>query len=533
MKKFLFFSLLLSTSLDVICTPLKFPSSQNANQIDLVDSILIKPSNLPALVGRSGNVLSLIEIWSKENVTLNNININLSGTTNLSDIEKLVVYSTGANPKFDSNGVIFSSTQQISKKLSLPGNLQLKKGANYLWITAAVISNARLTNKITADCDNLIFEGFGKKIPEKHAPINGNRLGIALRSHGEEGVDTYRIPGLTTTNKGTLIAVYDVRYENGVDLQGHIDVGMSRSTNGGKTWEPMKIIMDMGTFGGLPQDQNGIGDPAVLVDKITNTIWVAGLWAHGHPGKRNWTASKPGLDPIETSQFILVKSEDDGKTWSAPINITSQIKRPEWYLMLEGPGKGVTMKDGTLVFAGQFKDGDQMPHATIIYSKDHGATWKIGKGAKSNTTEAQVVELQDGSLMLNMRDNRGGSRSVLTTKDLGESWTEHPTSRSALIEPVCMGSLDWFNFKSKGSAAKQILLFSNPNSTKGRVNITLKLSFDGGNSWPEKYYTLLDAGRGSGYSCLTQINDHTVGILYESSQADLVFQQIDLREIVK
>src|SRR3546814_115182 len=82
--------------------------------------------------------------------------------------------------------------------------------------------------------------------------------GIALRRHGEDGVDTYRIPGLATSNKGTLIAVYDVRYNNAADLQANIDIGMSRSADGGETWEPMKVIMDMGEWGGLPEAANGV-----------------------------------------------------------------------------------------------------------------------------------------------------------------------------------------------------------------------------------------------------------------------------------
>lgn len=191
------------------------------------------------------------------------------------------------------------------------------------------------------------------------------------------------------------------------------------------------------------------------------------------------------------------------------------------------------MEDGTLVFPAQFKDSGQMPYSTIIYSKDHGRTWKIGAGAKSNTTEAQVVELKPGTLMLNMHDNRGGSRSVFTTDDLGASWIEHPTSRSALVEPVCMASLISFHFKNERGNYKRILLFSNPNTVKGRHDITLKVSLDNGNTWPEKYYTLLDAGYSRGYSCLTQIDDHRVGILYESSVADLLFQIIDLRKIIK
>jgi sialidase-1 len=220
-----------------------------------------------------------------------------------------------------------------------------------------------------------------------------------LREQGNDNCDTYRIPGLITTKKDTLITVYDNRYNNSKDLQENIDIGMSRSADGGQTWQPMRVIMDMGEYGGRSQRLNGIGDPCVLYDDKTNTIWVAALWMSGATEKDMlWWASKPGMKPEETGQFMLVKSTDDGLTWSQPINITEQIKNPGWQLLLQGPGRGITMTDGTLVFPAQFKadigekalDGGQYTcHSTIVYSKDHGKTWQIGTGAKSNTTEAK------------------------------------------------------------------------------------------------------------------------------------------------
>ncbi len=361
----------------------------------------------------------------------------------------------------------------------------------------------------------------------KGAPIHDNSP-VLLRQHNDDGVHTYRIPGLVTSKKGTLLAVYDIRRNGAVDLQEDVDIGLSRSTDGGATWEPMKVIMDMGEWGGLPNEQNGIGDPSVLVDEETGTIWVAAVWAHGHPGERNWWASKPGMTPLETSQFMLTKSEDDGLTWSKPINITSQIKDPKWHLVLQGPGKGITMKDGTLVFPAQFKDEAEMPHSTVIYSRDHGITWQIGAGAKPNTTESQVVELEDGVLMLNMRDNRGGSRSVYTTSDMGRTWKEHRTSRKALQEPVCMASLIKHRYKGK-----DYLLFSNPNSIEKREKMTIKLSKDQGDTWPELNQLLIDEGVGRGYSCMTSIDEETIGILYEGSQADLVFQRIKIKDLLR
>ena len=130
------------------------------------------------------------------------------------------------------------------------------------------------------------------------------------------------------------------------------------------------------------------------------------------------------MDMNHTAQLVLSKSTDDGKTWSEPINITDQVKEPSWYFLLQGPGRGITMQDGTLVFPIQFIDSTRVPNAGIMYSKDRGETWKIHNYARTNTTEAQVAEVEPGVLMLNMRDNRGGSRAVATTKDLGKTWTD-------------------------------------------------------------------------------------------------------------
>ena len=212
-------------------------------------------------------------------------------------------------------------------------------------------------------------------------------------------------------------------------------------------------------------------------------------------------------------------------------NLTEQLKSPEWHYLLQGPGRGITMSNGTLVFAGQFIDAQRVPNACIMYSKDHGKTWNISKLARTNTTEAQVAELEPGVLMLNMRDNRGGSRAVSTTTDMGESWYEHKSSRSALKEPICMASL--ISVKAKDNIlGKDLLLFSNPNHTKQRKDITIKISFDGGYTWPEESQIKLDAEPGWGYSCLTMIDRETVGILYESSVAQMTFQAIKLRDFI-
>jgi len=285
--------------------------------------------------------------------------------------------------------------------------------------------------------------------------------------------------------------------------------------------------MDMGDDPDWRHD--GIGDPAVLVDRNTGTIWVAATWSHGD---RSWMGSGQGMAPEETGQLMLVRSDDDGVTWSEPINITKQVKQPEWCFLLQGPGKGITMQDGTLVFAAQFQDTPEhgrLPRSTIIYSRDHGTTWKIGTGAFDDTTEAQVVEIQPGVLMLNCRYNRDNNRVVMTTTDMGNTWQEHTTSRGTLIEPrSCMASLI-----RVAEPPNHWLLFSNPNSTKSRRRITIKASPDAGRTWHAEHELLLDEGDGAGYSCMTMIDDQTIGVLYEGSQAQLTFQRIPLKALTQ
>ncbi|MCO6475328.1 MAG: exo-alpha-sialidase [Phaeodactylibacter sp.] len=494
----------------------------------------------PVLIGKEYNPVFRVNIHvpeTEEAPEVTAIHASLDGTTRLEDIASAQVFYTSGSPDF-SDEALFGEASASTEELSIAGSQQLKPGDNYFWLSLSVNETADLLHKVAAVATAVDMGKETLAVPSQERPTL-KRLGHALRQHNDDGVDTYRIPGLVTTNQGTLIAVYDIRYNSAVDLQADVDIGMIRSTDGGQTWEPMKVIMDMGEWGGLPEGQNGIGDPAVLADRQTNTIWVAALWAHRHPGERTWWASQPGMSPEETGQLMLSKSTDDGLTWSPPINITAQIKSPKWYLVLQGPGKGITMEDGTLVFPAQFKDGEQMPHSTIIYSQDRGETWRAGTGAKSNTTEAQVVELSGGTLMLNMRDNRGsgpggpngtGARSVATTTDMGRTWTEHPTSRKALPEPVCMASLASHFLEESG---KKLLLFSNPADQYTRHNMTIKISDDEGMSWPEKYHTLIDEGTGRGYSCLTSIDENTIGILYEGSQADLVFQKIRLDELME
>jgi len=356
---------------------------------------------------------------------------------------------------------------------------------------------------------------------------------VVIHRQGDDNCHTFRIPGIAVTNSGTLLAVYDMRYRSRRDLQGHMDIGLSRSTDGGKTWGKPRPIMDMGRHGGLPEDQNGCSDPNILVDRTTGEIIVSAVWTHGKPGTHQWRGrgSEPGLELSRSSQFMMVRSGDDGQTWSKPENWTAKLKNPAWHLFAPGPGNGITMRNGTLVMPTGGRDEKGLPFSNLMWSKDHGKTWALSSLARSNTNESAVAELSDGSLMLNMRDNRNrkdksetNGRAVSVTSDLGKTWKVHPSDHGSLPEPVCMASLISHRLKD----GRTVLFFSNPRHKSRRQNMTLQMSLDDGKTWSRQ--VLLDKNGGA-YSSLVMVNDQTVGILYESSRADLVFQVIGLQEL--
>lgn len=519
------------------------------------DTVFIHETQIPVLIERQDNVLFYIRLDAKESKMLDEVVLDFNKSTNLADVQAIKLYYGGTEALQDQNKNRFAPVEYISshrpgatlaanpsysikcaevgpsEKVVLRGNYNLFPGVNFFWISLQMKTDASLHTKIVSDLRAVKVDGkelYCKFISPKAIT---HRMAVGVRHAGNDGSASFRIPGLVTTNKGTLLGVYDVRYNSSVDLQEYVDVGLSRSTDGGKSWEKMRLPLSFGEYGGLPKAQNGVGDPSILVDTQTNTVWVVAAWTHGMGNQRAWWSSHPGMDINHTAQLVLAKSTDDGKTWSKPINITEQVKDPSWYFLLQGPGRGITMSDGTLVFPTQFIDSTRVPNAGIMYSKDRGKTWKMHNMARTNTTEAQVAEIEPGVLMLNMRDNRGGSRAIAITKDLGKTWTEHPSSRKALQEPVCMASLIHVDAKDN-VLNKDLLLFSNPDTTKGRNHITIKASLDKGLTWLPEHQIMLDEAEGWGYSCLTMIDKETIGILYESSVAHMTFQAVKLTDLL-
>lgn len=500
---------------------------------------------VPIFINRNNPGIITLEVNnSADENNLKSIKINYSRGSDVHIIDSVLVFREVTGTDKAAHNSLYTAANNAGKPFThIPG--MKSSGRSYILRFGFILKDGvKLEQSFGIESIDLTFSETGKmRIPS--GTTFRYRPALVLRGAGQDNVHTWRIPGLITTNAGALIAIYDIRHNNSKDLQENIDIGMSRSTDGGQSWEPMKVIMDMGEWGGRPERLNGTGDPCILYDHFTGTLWVAALWMSGsHHEKMLWRDSKPGMTPEETGQFILVKSTDDGISWSTPENITSQIKDPSWQLLLAGPGRGLTLSDGTLVFPAQYKsdlgvqalDGGQYTcQSTIVYSTDKGKTWQIGTGAKPNTTEAQAIELSDGSIMLNMRDDlnralkdEGNGRAVAISRDLGKNWELHPSSNHALTEPNCMASLISASIKA-GRRTIPVLFFSNPSHASERKNMTIKASTDEGKNWSAENQILLNEEAGFGYSCLTITKDKCLGILYEGDR-ELFFQKIPVTE---
>ena len=510
---------------------------------------------IPVLVKKSASPVLKVTLIRADNqpYAIQQIDLDLLGSTDVADVVSVAIYGTQENGLIDTSRLLYKALP-AARKISFTDKVQVNQDSLSFWVAVTLKDTVSLDHRIQLNCNRIKTTKGNLKISEKGSkPL---RVGVAVRQKGQDGCVSSRIPGLATSNQGTLLAIFDARYDYSRDLQGNIDIALHRSTDKGLTWQPVQTVLDMGEWGSLPQKYNGVSDACILVDKNTGDIYVAGLWMHGLLDKDGkwieglnesstvWThqwkgkGSQPGTGLKETCQFMIAKSTDDGLSWSFPDNITAKTKHPEWWLFAPAPGQGITLKDGTLVFPTQGRDEKGLPFSNITYSKDHGKTWVTSNSAYQDVTECSVVQLNDGALMLNMRDNRNrghkevNGRRICTTTDLGASWKEHPTSRKALVEPTCMASLHRHEYIEEGKK-KSMLLFVNPNDYGKRDKLTLKVSFDDGMTWPKEHWILFDQYRSAGYSCITSIDENSIGILYESSQSDLAFIKIDLTEILK
>ena len=359
---------------------------------------------------------------------------------------------------------------------------------------------------------------------------------------GQEGYHTYRIPALVRTTKDTLLAFCEGRKNNRRD-HGDIDLVLKHSSDGGRTWSRQQVVYEEGG-----SSEVTIGNPAPVVDQDTGVIWL--------PFCR------------DNDRVLITHSSDDGLTWTQPIDITADVKEPDWTWYATGPVNGIQLRrpphKGRLVIPCDHRVGgaenpwNHAGRSHAIYSDDHGKSWQLSKATEFAMNECTVVERSDGTLLLNMRSYRGRNRrAVATSEDGGITWSASRDDPK-LIEPVCQGSMirytwpdvdgpdvdgphdnghdpdgkdehgrdqrqgehesgahaqesDGHDNDQSGQRGKSRILFSNPDS-KTRDHMTVRLSYDEGKSWPVS--RLLHEGPAA-YSGLCKLPDQTIGNLYE------------------
>jgi sialidase-1 len=324
---------------------------------------------------------------------------------------------------------------------------------------------------------------------------------------GTEGYHTYRIPSLVVTMKGTLLAFCEGR-KHGRGDTGDIDLIVRRSTDHGASWGPQQIVWDDGP--------NTCGNPCPVVDRDTGVVWL--LLTHNVGADREPEIIEQKSQGTRT--VWVSHSGDDGLTWSKPEEITATTKRPDWTWYATGPGAGIQMQYGPfqgrlLVPCDHIEAKTKRYYSHVIYSDDHGRTWRLGgRTPQDQVNECEVAELPGGRLLLNMRnyDRSQRTRRVSLSDDGGATWgpvAADPT----LIEPICQASLRRYAWP--GDGRQSILLFSNPASQTKREKMTVRLSRDEGKSWP--IAKMLHAGP-SAYSCLAVLANGTIGCLYEAGE---------------
>jgi sialidase-1 len=321
---------------------------------------------------------------------------------------------------------------------------------------------------------------------------------------GDRGYHTFRIPAVIATPNGTLIAFAEGRHDSAAD-SGHIDLVAKRSTDGGATWSELQVVGDNGPHAWV--------NPCPVVDRRTGTVWLLTTQNRGDDKEHQIIA---GTSRAGVTVWALM-SDDDGATWSAPVEITRSVKRHDWTWYATGPGVGIQTRSGRLVIpANHAEAGPGIHRSHLFYSDDGGRTWAVGAIATAGTNESQVAELADGGLLHNMRNHppKPGDnfRMVGISADEGLTYAGPIVEDRALIEPPAQASL--LRYSTMPPGGQNPLLFANPASTR-RERMTVRLSDDEGQSWPVS--RVVHEGPAA-YSSLVVLPDGRIGLLYERGE---------------
>ncbi|HLP21466.1 MAG TPA: sialidase family protein [Chitinophagales bacterium] len=314
----------------------------------------------------------------------------------------------------------------------------------------------------------------------------------------------YRIPALVKTNSGRLLAFCEGRQS--LFDHGDIDLVLKTSDDGGHTWSKLQLVWNYG--------KHTCGNPVPVVDAATGNVIVVAT--------------------LDNDSVFVLRSADEGKTWSAPQNITASVKPANWQWYATGPVHGIQLKQAPytnrlVVPCNHTVAGGSAHISHAIYSDDGGANWVLGQGVMpEGTDECTVIELTTGELMLNMRTNGRTQpfRKKTMSSDGGKTWTS-AKYEPLLPEPVCQGSLLRYSF-SPGA-----ILFLNPAHKTQRKSLTLSISYSEGKAWERS--VSVNKGK-SAYSDMAVLNNGALLCVYETGKilpySGIVFQSIPIDSIL-
>ncbi|RBL94070.1 sialidase family protein [Chitinophaga flava] len=357
---------------------------------------------------------------------------------------------------------------------------------------------------------------------------------VPVFTSGTEGYKSFRIPAIIRLPNGPLLAFAEGRVNNSGDF-GDINIVMKRSNDNGATWGPLQTVVD--------NDSLQAGNPAPVVD-VTDMSYLQGrIFLFYNTGNNHEGEIRKGKGLREV---WYKTSADGGVTWSEPVNITTQVHRPlqpqinpaynfkeDWRSYANTPGHATQFRNGQyhgrIYVAANHSEGNPQPHfkdyfAHGYYTDDHGKTFHLAATMPMpGGNEATAAVLDNGRLMLNARNQQGNvkARMVATSKDGGATWDQYAFDPQ-LPDPVCEGSLLEIGFKKK----RTVLAFCNAADTLQRNHLTLRISNDGGRSWPKSYLIAASDNNKrdyAAYSDIVRIDKQRIGVLFERN---------DYREIV-
>lgn len=326
---------------------------------------------------------------------------------------------------------------------------------------------------------------------------------------GQGGYHSYRIPSLVTATNGALLLFCEARKVDRND-DGDIDLLLRRSVDGGRTWLAPQLVIEEGGSARIKY-----GNPTTVVDREAGIIWLA--------VNRDYLDERGGR---RGGALVLLHSRDSGVTWSAPVDITARIKKPTWQHYAFGPGIGIQIEHGPhrgrMLLPANYRESFSKREPSwshVIYSDDHGGTWKLGGRLGEFSNECQLVEtLENGrsGLLFNARNHWGragkpdlsGRRLVSRSMDGGATWSKDAMD-PALIDPPCQASLFRYSWPAKDE--RGLILFANPVASS-RARLTLRASHDEGRTWPVSKVLY---GGSAAYTCLTRLADGRIGLVYE------------------